>query len=155
TSVTIKAKDSLVLTPALIPPGTVEYRIADERGQEMPAKIVLVGLDAEGRPLEGDGKRRVYLGDSRLGNGVRAVDYSTGGQGSIKVEPGRYRFRASRGPEYGIFEQDLTIEPGGVKRVDGTIAHEVDTTGWMSADMHLHSQPSFDSGMLLPKRIST
>jgi hypothetical protein len=154
-SLTLKANDSVVLNPALVTPGTVEYRISDEVGNQTPAKIAMVSLDDKGRPLEGDGKRRVFLGDSRLGNGVRAIDYSTSGRGSIRVEPGRYRFRASRGPEYGIFEQDLTIDPGIVKRVDGTITHEVDTAGWMSADMHLHSQPSFDSGMLLPKRIST
>jgi hypothetical protein len=116
---------------------------------------VLVALDASGKPLEGDGRRRVYLGESRLGNGVRAVDTTTTGDGSIAIEPGRYRFRASRGPEYGIYEQDFEIGIAGIQLVDATLSHEVDTTGWMSADMHLHATPSFDSGMALDKRLST
>ncbi len=151
----LAAGDAKTLTPEVVTPGTVEYRVVDEGGNLMPAKVALVSLDEKGDPLELDGLRRVYLGDSRIGNGIRTLDYSADGQGSVLVEPGRYRFRASRGPEYGIFEQDLVVPPSGVLRVDATVAREVDTAGWMSIDTHLHSEPSFDSGMALPKRVTT
>jgi hypothetical protein len=154
-TVTVTAGKTEDLALAVATPGVVEYRVADENGNYLPAKVALVSLDDKGNELEGDGKRRVYLGDGRLGGGVRAVDYPVDGQGSMRVEPGHYRFRASRGPEYGIYEQDFTIAAGGVTRVDATVVHEVDTTGWMSTDMHLHATPSFDSGMPLPRRLST
>lgn len=143
------------IIPAVITPGTVAYRISDETGQLLPAKAVLVSLDAAGKPLEGDGKRRVYLGDGRLGNGLRTVEYPVNGTGTMRVEPGKYLFRASRGPEYGVFEQEVTVDPGGIARVEATVAREVDTTGFLSTDIHIHSTPSFDSGMPLPRRLST
>jgi hypothetical protein len=154
-SVHLEADKTVNVVPQVVTPGTVEYRMVDDEGNQMPVKVALVSIDDKGNVLEGDGHRRVYLGDSRLGNGIRAIDHATDGTGSIRVEPGKYRLRASRGPEYGIFEQDIVVESGRVQRVDGIVKHEVDTTGWMSTDMHLHSTPSFDSGMPLPKRLST
>jgi len=149
------AGGAVVANPVVVTPGTVQYQIVDEGGNLAPAKVALVSLDAQGNPLEGDGLRRVYLGDARFGNGVRALDYPTAGQGSLSIEPGSYRFRATRGPEYGIYEQDFTVGAGGVQLVNAVVPREVDTTGWMSADMHLHATLSFDSGMDLPKRVST
>jgi hypothetical protein len=144
-----------IVDPVVVRPGRVAYAITDDDGGAMPVKVALVALDDKDQPLEGDGKRRVYLGDGRLGNGVRFIDYSTNGQGTVTVEPGRYRFRASRGPEYGIYEQDIVVGSDSVVRVTGLVPHEVDTEGWMSADIHLHSTPSFDSGMPLPRRLAT
>ena len=154
-SVRLAAGDDKVVIPAVITPGTVDYRISDQTGNLLPSKVVLVSLDKDGKPLDGDAGRRVYLGDGRLGNGVRAIDYSVTGEGQMRIEPGRYRFRASRGPEYGIFEQDIVVDAGRNARVEGTVVHEVDTTGWMSVDTHVHATPSFDSGMPVPRRVGT
>jgi hypothetical protein len=154
-AIRVDAGGITVVDPMLATPGVVQYRVIDGDGKPTPAKIALVSLDALNLPLEGDGLRRVYLGESRLGNGVRTLDYTATGEGSITIEPGRYRLRASRGPEYGIFEQDFEIGSKGVQIVGATIVREVDTTGWMSADMHLHATLSFDSGMPLDKRLST
>lgn len=155
--VTIKAGKSTVWDPVLPTPATIEFRVTDAITSGLtPAKIALISLDDEGKPRERDGLRRVYLGDGRLGNGVRSIEYSATGLGSMRVEPGRYRLRASRGPEYSAFElADFTLAPGQIRRVDAQITREVDTSGWMSTDMHLHSQPSFDSGMPLPLRVTT
>ena len=153
--ITVTAGDTVKIAPVLPEAATVEYRVSDESGALTPAKITLVSLDANGQPLERDGARRPYLGDGRLGNGVRSIESSATGMGSLRIEPGRYRIRASRGPEYSIFEKDVTIDSGGIKRFDAILAREVDTTGWMSTDMHLHSAPSFDSGMPLPRRVTT
>jgi hypothetical protein len=154
-SLHLAAGDTQTVVPLLVTPGTVEYHVTDETANAMPVKVQVIALDDKGNPLEGDGTRRVFLGDSRLGNGVRAIDYSTDGNGTMIIEPGRYRFRASRGPEYGVYEQDFTVASGQVARITGAVDHEVDTTGWMSTDMHLHATLSFDSGMALPKRVAT
>ena len=153
--INVAVGSTVKIDPVLPQAATVEYRVSDESGALTPAKIALVSLDADGQPLERDGARRPYLGDGRLGNGVRSIESSATGTGSLRIEPGRYRIRASRGPEYSIFEKDVTVGSGDIKRFDAILAREVDTTGWMSTDMHLHSAPSFDSGMPLPRRVTT
>jgi hypothetical protein len=149
----IKPGEKLVWNASLPTAATVQYRVSDSSATLLPAKIAMIALDASGKPLERDGLRRVWLGDSRLGDGARFIEYSASGQGSFRIEPGRYRIRASRGPEYSIFEKDVELGVGELKRFDAILQHEIDTTGWMSTDMHLHSEPSFDSGMLLTRRV--
>ncbi|MEJ7732016.1 MAG: PHP domain-containing protein [Polyangiaceae bacterium] len=144
-----------VLAPALPTPATVRYRVVDEAGLLLPAKVALVALDSAGAPLEGDGTRRVYMGDGRLGNGVRNIELTASGSGAFEAEPGHYRVRVSRGPEYGIVERDVTLVSGHEELIDAQLVREMDTSGWMSADMHLHAQPSFDSGMPLSRRVRT
>lgn len=154
--VKVKANQEVVLAPELPLPATLDFRVVDETGALTPAKLTLVSLDDDGKPLERDGKRRVYMGDGRLGNGIRVVHHSPTGLGTIPVEPGRYRLLASRGPEYSAFViDDLELRSGKLRRVDASIVREVDTRGWMSTDMHLHQTPSFDSGMALQRRMST
>ncbi len=146
---------TVALSPKLPSPAHINYRVTDDSGLSIPAKVALVSLDDKGQPLEGDGKRRPYLGDGRLGNGKRAVSYTASGDGTLDVEPGRYTLRISRGPEYSLYEEaDFTLEPGKVKNVEASLRHEMDTTGWIGADLHLHATPSFDSGMPLPRRVT-
>ncbi len=133
----------------------VDYRVSNTAGELMPAKIAFVAVDDTGHPLDGDGRRRVYAGDGRLNDGVRLQELSASGTGRVSIEPGRYRVFVSRGPEYAVHVEDVDLKAGQVLRMDAALEHEVDTTGWMSIDMHLHSAPSFDSGMAVPKRVVT
>lgn len=154
--VRIEAGKAVDLIPVLPPPARVEYRVTDDGGNLIPAKLTFVALDAEGKPYERDGLRRVYMGDGRLGDGIRAIEYSASGEGQIAIEPGRYRLLVTRGYEYGRDEeQDFVLKPGELRRLDALLVHEVDTSGWMSIDMHLHSRLSFDSGMPLDRRVTT
>jgi hypothetical protein len=144
-----------VVTPVVPPPATVNYRVVDQQGLALPAKITFVSLDENGEPMTGDGRRRPYLGDSRRGNGVRTIKLTHDGSGEVDVEPGRYQILVSRGPEYGLhIEPDVTLHAGQHFDLDALVAHEIDTSGWMSADMHLHSTPSFDSGLPVPHRVT-
>ncbi|MGK4009138.1 PHP domain-containing protein [Sorangium sp. So ce1036] len=137
-------------------PARVAYRVVDEGGRLAPAKLTFVGLDAAGQPREGDGLRRVYLGHGRLGSGVRHVERSATGDGEVEIEPGRYRVLVTRGPEFGRFEvPDLEVRAGELRRIEAVVPREVDSTGWVSIDMHLHQRPSFDSGMALEERVTT
>ncbi|WP_437317007.1 PHP domain-containing protein [Sorangium sp. So ce385] len=137
-------------------PARIAYRVVDEGGRLSPAKLTFVALDAAGRPREGDGTRRVYLGHGRLGSGVRQIERSATGEGSVEIEPGRYRVLVTRGPEFGRFEvPDLEVRAGEMRRIEAVVPREVDSTGWMSIDMHLHQRASFDSGMPLEERVTS
>jgi hypothetical protein len=153
--VRVSAGEEIAVSFALPEVGWVDYRITDDGGQTMPGKVVFVPLDEKGNAPIGDGKRRPYAGEGRLSNGVRLVELSASGAGRIAIEPGHYRVYVARGPEYGAFTKEVDVLPGRVLRLDAALSHQVDTTGWMSLDMHLHSAPSFDSGMAVPRRVAS
>jgi hypothetical protein len=153
-SVRIEAGEHETIAPRLPEPARISYRVSDETGAPIPAKIALVALDKRGRPLEGDGRRRPSMAEGRLGNGRQAIAMTANGHGELRVPAGRYELLISRGPEYGMHhERDFTLTSGGSMHVEAVLPREIDTRGWMSADMHLHSTPSFDSGMPTDKRV--
>ncbi|WP_437914220.1 PHP domain-containing protein [Sorangium sp. So ce302] len=154
--VALGAGATISVAAELPSPARIAYRVVDEGGRLAPAKLTFVALDAAGQPLEGDGTRRVYLGHGRLGSGVRQIERSATGEGAVEIEPGRYRVLATRGPEFGRFEvPDLEVRAGEVRRIEAVVPREVDSTGWMSIDMHLHQRPSFDSGLPLEERVTS
>lgn len=154
--VTVSAGAETVFAPSLALPARVVYRVMDTGAQAVPAKLSFISLGADGKPLERDGHRRVYMGEARLGNGLRAVEYSARGEGEVLVEPGRYRVLVSRGIEYGRAEEaDVTLKPGEIHRLEAVVGREINSRGWASIDMHLHSRLSFDSGMELERRVTT
>jgi hypothetical protein len=152
-AVTLGAEEHVILTPTLATPATVVYRVTDTLGRAIPAKLSFVSLDGNAAPLENDGRRRPYFGDSRLANGVRQIVNTHDGSGETRIEPGVYDLVVSRGIEYSVQRVRLDLAPGRVEHVEAALAREVDTSGWMSADMHLHSTPSFDSGMPVDQRV--
>lgn len=153
--VTIRQDEVTRLHPVLQAPGRVQYQITDSTGSLLEAKIVLVPLLQDGDLATHDGHRRPYLGEGRLGNGIRHLTRTVTGEGEVFVEPGTYRVFASHGPEYSRAETDVTVAPGDQVALQLVLTHEVDTTGWINGDFHLHAEPSFDSGMKLAKRIET
>ena len=153
--VTIREGQATTLNPVLQTPGRVTYQVTDESGSLLEAKLVFVPILEGGALATADGMRRPYLGEGRLGNGIRHLSRTITGSGALRVEPGDYRVFASRGPEYSRAEVDISVEPGSAVALDLVLAHEVDTTGWVNGDFHLHAEPSFDSGMKLEKRIET
>lgn len=155
TSLSIDAGQHVLLAPSLPTPAVLVHRVTDELGTGIPVKITFVSVGPDGQAREGDGLRRPYLGEDRLANGVRHIITSRDGSGEELIEPGVYDVTVSRGPEYSVHRQRVTAESGRPLRIDATLQREVDTSGWMSADMHLHSTPSFDSGMPVERRVRT
>jgi len=153
--VRIEAGGMTEVSFALPPFAFVDYRVTDASGQLMPGKLTFVALDKSGNELGGDGRRRVYVGEGRLANGARLLELTTTGAGHMRIEPGSYRAYVSRGPEFDVHIEDVNIEAGRTFTLNASLARQVDTKGWMSLDMHLHSAPSFDSGMALERRVAT
>ena len=144
-----------VAIPVIEAPARLDFRVLNESGGTMPAKLTLQAMNEDGQVLYADGKRRVELGNGRLENGIFKVIYSATGHGLEKVEPGRYRITASRGTEYSIHTQDIVLKPGQTHSLTAQIQHEVDTSGFISGDFHLHAAPSMDSGLKLSDRVTT
>jgi hypothetical protein len=90
--------------------------------------------------------------DERV-SGAGNVVYSSTGEASVDVPPGRYRVTATHGPEYSIDEHRVRISVKEGALVRAQLDHIVPTYGWVAADFHLHAAPSFDSSVPLDDRV--
>src|SRR5690606_34545259 len=63
----------------------------------------------------------------------------------LVVPAGEHRVVVSRGYEYEILDQTVTVTAGQTVDVTATLEQSVDTTGVMCADFHIHSAMSADS----------
>ncbi len=172
--VEITAGKTLELGIPLGPAGKVQFDLRDQQGRHTAAKITVIGdcFDAQGRDVcncfpvtdpacQGDGvpdsgKRYLVLGDKRFKMGIVKVVHTATGVGEFSVPPGRYRFVVSKGDEYSIDEQVLTIpDDGHVVSLSGVVQRVVDTTGWISGDFHVHGQNSFDAVVKFKDRITS
>lgn len=63
----------------------------------------------------------------------------------VTVAPGAYTAYVSRGPEYELDRQNVTIVAGGAAMLRARVAQVVNTDGWIAADLHVHSTKSVDA----------
>lgn len=111
-------------------PGELDFDIRDEADRGLPARITLW-----------------------KGAQARYVIFSDGMPDARAVVPGDYEVSVTRGFEYGDWQGTVTVPTGGSASLAVALPHLVDTTGWLSADSHMHAGPSADSDVLIPDRI--
>ena len=63
------------------------------------------------------------------------------GSGTVRLNllPGRYTVYVSRGFEYSVAKQTVTVAPGKSMRVQLALRHEVPTPGLIATDTHIHT----------------
>lgn len=152
-------------------PAQAEVLVMDPSGQPLPAKLTVVGTH-EYRP---DESTQDFLFDLRAGEPWRASDMIEDEpddpatrrfiertaygdyQGRIRTQfkPGDYTLVVSRGPEYNLFEKQVSVKAGQVARVTAVLERVVDTSGYLSGDFHLHALGSIDSGLDNTVRVHT
>lgn len=148
------AEDATVELTLLAPrPSRLDLEVRDERGRAMPAKVSLLPADATTRAY------RSELGDPFVPGGYAFVEHVRGGPVQLDVPPGTYHVMVSRGLEYGLWDSRDHGHPNGVRLAAGqpvaleaVVAREVDTSGWIAADFHVHGANSHDSGLTLERR---
>jgi hypothetical protein len=152
-SVQLLASTPTSLSFTLTAPHTVHVTVREANGGPMPGKVTVLcpngpcPVTARSLGLYSDAPK-----DPTPDN-VQAVAYAgASGAVDVAVPPGSYRLLVSRGPEYSIYPNDFPKNPGlliDVSQADTTVnavlAHVIDTTGWMSADFHVHAVNSPDS----------
>ncbi|MBM4395918.1 MAG: PHP domain-containing protein [Deltaproteobacteria bacterium] len=145
--VTIAEGRTTVAHLSLPAAGRIEYRVQDQGGMASPARITFVRTDAAGDDLDWDGSNEPELGDPRYDHGIVKHEFTMNGHGAVGVPPGEYDVVASRGIEFGVAGAHVEVRPGANAPVHLVLAREVDTAGWVSADLHVHSGASVDSGL--------
>jgi hypothetical protein len=86
-------------------------------------------------------------------DGVYTAQYVGPGGRSIELPAGVYERVISRGIEYDLDRDYVTVLPGQATRVLGHLNRVVDTSGHISADFHVHGSNSPDSGVLPNSRV--
>ncbi|MGQ0504556.1 MAG: CehA/McbA family metallohydrolase, partial [Myxococcaceae bacterium] len=132
--------------------------VVDAAGAAMPGKVVL--LCPSGRCAIQQDQLRAFGGAEVLAPNIAAVAFvPPSGELELQVPPAAYQVVVSRGPEYSIFPRtwpasgqpvDLTLAE---VTVNATLAHVVDTSGWTSADLHVHGVASPDSSVSSELRV--
>jgi hypothetical protein len=146
-----------VLAPTPPPPrlpveGGLSFDVRDaQTGKPIPCKLTLIGVDGTHDPEF----TRVDIGRQEGDGAIAAFNriMSLTGVGVAHVPAGTYDVTVSRGPEWEIYtSRRLKITPRGATVV-ARLAHVVDTTGWLSADFHVHAARSPDSRVPMQDRI--
>ncbi|MBT3221551.1 MAG: CehA/McbA family metallohydrolase, partial [Proteobacteria bacterium] len=127
--------------------GVLSFTVEDETGILVPAKVSIFRLD--GQP-----NRDPILGDGFIAGSPEAVVFPMYGEGVVELRPGTYQAIASRGLEYEIDISDaFTINTNQGEFLQLQVVRSIETDGWISADLHVHAEPSHDSGMSLANRV--
>ncbi len=107
---------------------SLEIRIADSG----PARITIVDEASEAlMPV-------AALPGQRLAVRTGCV-YTADGLARLTLPAGRYRVSAGRGFEYSIAQSSVTLEAGASRTLDLDVRREVETSGLVACDTHLHT----------------
>jgi len=155
---------------ALPDTGTLVVTAIDELMNTIPAKASIVGFDPSPDPMNSQTILIVNITAGEFGDRVEdgvgyglsqvlfldptgdceATDDNTC---SVSLEPGNYQVVVSHGPEYTVFTQSVAVTAGMTTTVNAQVGRAVDTTGFVSADFHVHSIQSPDSETTLAERL--
>ena len=132
-------------------PGTcrVRYTVRDAAGTALPSKLSVVGIDPS--PPEN------FFADftrNPMPEGLARVDFTRTGAGEFVLEPGRYKLVASRGIEYSADSERVELSAGGTVDLGFRLDRIIDTAGYISADLHIHALPSWDSDIPMGERLT-
>lgn len=128
--------------------GVLTFTVKDEVGRLIPSKVTIF--------REGGATNDTRLGDAYVGGAPQVVVFPMYGEGTVELPPGDYTAVASRGLEYELARSDVfRVDDQRAAHVNFTVVRTVETEGWVSADLHVHSFPSHDSGVRLEDRVRT
>ena len=166
----VKPGQDLFIEPITRAAAFVRARVVDAAGRPLPAKVTVVGThEFAGQGLSpkdflfelppGEPWRTTdfipdVADDPETRQYIEEIDYTdASGEVTLRVRPGTYRVYFSRGPEYELDMREVEAKPGVVTPAQGRLVRSVDTTGYVSADLHVHAMGSIDSGLDFTSRV--
>ncbi len=146
----VPSAGSDVALPHLVEHGGLSFEIVDDAtGQRMPGKLTILGVKGTPDPRLSKGDIGTE-GDTSLAAYNRV--FSLGGVGVVPIPTGTYDVTFSRGVEWTISTQRVTLTTSGLE-LHGRLKHVVDTPKWISADFHVHAASSPDSRVPMRDRV--
>jgi len=131
-------------------------RVVLPRGHAM--RLVFRGLDGTPNPRFGDDLLGLRFGQDTPAGSALTSDVSLAGTpddpAEVTLAPGRYRVLATRGIEWSVEEARIEARAGeSVPLHVGIPRRQLETPGWILADLHVHAGGSFDSTLPAAERI--
>ncbi len=129
---------------------TLTVHVADPFGSGLTARVVVT---CPGGPcaLQPAAYRHLFATEDWPST-IQAIAFASAqGVAQVQLPPGKYEVTVTRGPEYSAFPSTYPVRGQSVDltsadaQLSVTLAHVVDTTGWVSADLHVHAVNSPDS----------
>ncbi|MFO0662357.1 MAG: CehA/McbA family metallohydrolase [Polyangiaceae bacterium] len=139
----LKATLAELRTP---PHGTLALETKDEQGRDLSVHMLLRGKEGTPDPSPENPDGGFHEG--------RSV-YFTHGKGSVTLGPGKYEVVLTHGPTHTLYKRTVDIRADETVSLAAALSEVVHTDEWISADLHLHAQPSPDSTVPLAARVAT
>lgn len=119
----------------LPPVGRIAGKITDDSGDGVPCRLAFFG----------QGVADPSWGPDSAVHGVRNLWHTADGRFDVALLPGEYKVVVSRGPEHDAVIREVSVAANETTELHEQLARTVDTTGWLSAELHSHSSPSGDN----------
>lgn len=163
--VTITAGGSVVQDIVLPQTGRLRVEVTDHANAPVPGRVGVVGFDPSPEVnlvstviSSNDTRTQVFydLTGENVPTGLTRTEYTdAAGVVDVELEPGTYQVAVSRGTEWSLYTQQVTITAGATTNVAAQVAHVLDTTGTISADYHVHMIDSPDSRISRKNRVQS
>ncbi len=109
--------------------GPIRIKVT-ENDTAVPARITV---------LDENGSLAAFVAQGDTNVAARpGVIYTPNGKATISIRPGAYTIFATRGPEYSLAREEVTVS-GEEVAVHLGLEREVKTTGWVASDTHIHT----------------
>ncbi len=130
--------------------GTLSIEIRDDNNVLIPARLTF-------RPVGETPKlffTTIDIAREEAG-AITAFDraFVLRGDADLRVPVGTYDVWISHGPEWDTTRERVTIQAGAETEIHTKLHHVIDTPGWISADLHVHSAASLDSRVPMRDRV--
>lgn len=138
---------------ALDAPRRLTVSVREAHGGPLPARVTVLCTNGPCPVPRRELVRYTEVGKDPLPDFVAHVGWvGATGTATFALPPDEYLVLVSRGPEYSVHPLTFPTAPGervdlrqADATVDAVLARVVDTTGWLSADLHVHGVASPDS----------
>ena len=118
----------------------------------LPSRLLITQVAPTPAPgLHNDGATARMLAPNILGITDGAILVT--GEGTVPIAAGTYDVTALQGPEYEQVKERVTIRDKDIVPLSVVLQHTVRTDGWLAADMHIHTNQSFDSKLAPAHRV--
>jgi hypothetical protein len=112
--------------------------VATENAQPVPVRVQVIAQNPPRMPAN--------YGEAPIAGSRVYVEFPPTGDITLPIAPGNYEVIVSRGYEYEIVQQNVTVTANQTTRVDALLDRVIDTTGSQCGDFHIHTWRSNDSG---------